>query len=83
VALFTAYLRMLGATVGATPSFVGPMAKQHRMFALTVASLCAAAESLWTGSRWVMWIGLWVIVAGSIVTAARRLRRILVEVEAR
>jgi len=83
VALFTAYLRMLAATVGATPSFIGPMAKQHRMFVLTVASLCAAAESLWTGSRWAMWIGLWVIVAGSIVTAARRLRRILVEAEAR
>jgi phosphatidylglycerophosphate synthase len=83
LALFTAYLRMLGMTVGTTPSFIGPMAKQHRMFTLTVTSLCAAAESLWTGSRWAMWIGLWVIVAGSIATAARRLRRILVEVETR
>ena len=83
LALFTAYVRMLGTTVGVRPSFIGPMAKQHRMFVLTVASLCAAAESLWTGSRWALWIALWVIVAGSMVTAARRLRRILVEVETR
>jgi phosphatidylglycerophosphate synthase len=83
LAVFTAYVRLLGGTVGANQSFIGPMAKQHRMFTLTIAALCAAAESLLTGSRWALWLGLVLIVAGSIVTAARRLRRILVEVEAR
>jgi phosphatidylglycerophosphate synthase len=83
LALFTAYVRTLGGTVGATQSFIGPMAKQHRMFTLTVASLTAAAESLWIGSRWLLWLGLVTIVAGSIVTAARRLRQIVLEVEAR
>jgi len=37
-ALLTAYLRVLGRSVGAGTYFIGPMAKQHRMAVLTVAS---------------------------------------------
>jgi phosphatidylglycerophosphate synthase len=40
VAMFVAYVRALGASVGAGQIFLGPMAKPHRMFTLTV--LCVA-----------------------------------------
>jgi phosphatidylglycerophosphate synthase len=83
LALFTAYVRMLGASLGATQLFIGPMAKQHRMFTLTVFTLVAAVETLLGMPPRAIRIGLGVIVAGSIVTAFRRTQRIAVEVEAR
>ena len=45
-AVFTAYVRVLGGSLGLTQHFIGPMAKQHRMFTLTVAALLAAVEAL-------------------------------------
>jgi phosphatidylglycerophosphate synthase len=83
LALFTAYVRVLGGALGVTQHFIGPMAKQHRMFALTVFTLLAAAEALLGMPPRAMRIGLGVIVAGSMVTAYRRTRRIAAEVEAR
>jgi phosphatidylglycerophosphate synthase len=83
LALFTAYVRVLGGALGVTQHFIGPMAKQHRMFALTVFTLLAAAEALLAMPPRSMRIGLGVIVAGSIVTSFRRIRRIAAEVEAR
>ena len=83
LALFTAYVRMLGASLGVTQRFIGPMAKQHRMFTLTVFTFLAAAETLIGMPPRAIRAGLGVIVAGSIVTAFRRTRRIAVEVEAR
>jgi phosphatidylglycerophosphate synthase len=82
-AVFTAYVRLLGGSVGTAQHFIGPMAKQHRMFALTVASLAAALESVLGLPGRAVPIGLAVIIAGSIVTAIRRTRRILHEVESR
>lgn len=46
LALMTAYIRVLGGTLTGSQSFAGPMAKQHRMFALTLACLGSIAE-LW------------------------------------
>ena len=43
-AVFTAYIRVLGGSLGAVQHFIGPMAKQHRMFTLTVGTLLAAVE---------------------------------------
>src|SRR5438309_3229634 len=37
LALLTAYIRVLGGSLGAPQTFAGPMAKPHRMFILTVA----------------------------------------------
>jgi len=48
------------------------MAKPHRMAALTVTALAALVEALWMESRLAIEIGLWVIAAGTIVTAVRR-----------
>jgi phosphatidylglycerophosphate synthase len=83
LALFTAYVRVLGGSLGVTQHFIGPMAKQHRMFTLTVATLLAAVETLLDMPSWAIPIGLGVIVVGSIVTVFRRVERIAGEVNAR
>ncbi|MEQ1505882.1 MAG: CDP-alcohol phosphatidyltransferase family protein [Myxococcota bacterium] len=66
VALHVAYVRVLGAASGTPTFFVGPMAKQHRMAALTVACAVSVFHP-------VIDVALGVIVAGGIVTAVRRL----------
>lgn len=83
LAVFTAYVRLLGGSLGVTQHFIGPMAKQHRMFTLTVATLLSAAETLLDMPPRAIRVGLAVIAAGSMVTAWRRTRRIAREVEAR
>jgi phosphatidylglycerophosphate synthase len=82
-ALFTAYVRLLGGSLGVTQHFIGPMAKQHRMFTLTIATLLAAVESMMGLPPRSMRIGLVVIVAGSVVTSVRRTARIAREVASR
>lgn len=42
VAVFVAYIRALGASVGAGQIFLGPMAKPHRMFVMTMGCLLSA-----------------------------------------
>jgi phosphatidylglycerophosphate synthase len=83
LAVFTAYVRLLGGSLGVTQHFIGPMAKQHRMFTLTVVTLFAAAETWLDMPPRAIRIGLGVIVAGSVVTVIRRTRRIAGEIEAR
>lgn len=83
VAVLTAYIRVFGGSIGATQHFIGPMAKQHRMFTLTVVALLAAGETLASRPPWIIRSGLALIAAGSIVTAIRRLARIAAEVKAR
>ena len=46
LAVLTAYVRVLGGSLGVTQHFIGPMAKQHRMFTLTIATLLSAVETL-------------------------------------
>jgi phosphatidylglycerophosphate synthase len=83
LALFTAYVRAEGKVAGAPQEFCGPMAKQQRMAVLTFAALFAAVvPEAWQPHHssfpgWgVIAAALLIIVAGSAVTAMRRLRRI-------
>lgn len=78
-AVFTAYVRLLGGSLGVTQHFIGPMAKQHRMFTLTVALLLSAVETLAGAEPRALAAGLVLIAAGSIATSARRTRRIVGE----
>jgi phosphatidylglycerophosphate synthase len=39
LAMLTAYIRLLGGTLGATQTFAGPAAKQHRMAVVTILLL--------------------------------------------
>ena len=83
LALFTAYIRVLAGSLGVTQSFAGPMAKQHRMFIITVVAMASAAEA-WLGLPMrAMPIGLAIVVFGAIVTIARRIHRMSRELEAR
>ncbi|MGH9308449.1 MAG: CDP-alcohol phosphatidyltransferase family protein [Vicinamibacterales bacterium] len=79
MALLTAYVRVLGGSLGLRPPFIGPMAKQHRMFVLTVVTLLAACETAAGTRALAIPTGLAVIVLGSIVTVGRRTRRLLDE----
>ena len=83
LSVMTAYIRVLGGTLGVTQSFMGPMAKQHRMFVLTLACFGSIVE-LWVrqdgkSPEEVMRVALTVIVLGSVITCWRRLRLIAAE----
>lgn len=82
LALLTAYIRALGVAAGAAQCFLGPMAKPHRMFALTLGCLVAAGFA--ATPQWPAVLGstLVLIVLGSAWTALRRLRRIAIELRA-
>ncbi|MBZ5506902.1 MAG: CDP-alcohol phosphatidyltransferase family protein [Acidobacteriia bacterium] len=83
LAIFTAYVRMLGGASGLKQSFIGPMAKQHRMFALTLACTLAIFETRFTSAGTILWTALIVINLGCLVTIWRRTARIARELEAR
>ena len=82
-AVVVAYVRALGGQIGAAQQFCGPMAKQQRMFTLTLACAATAAEILLDWPTRTMTLALGLIVLGSAITAARRTRRIARELEAR
>ena len=74
-AMATAYIRAVGRGLGQGSDFAGPMAKQQRMACVT--AVCVACALLphrltepWPG------IALWIILVGSLLTAARRLLRL-------
>jgi phosphatidylglycerophosphate synthase len=82
-AMMTAYVRAVGKGAGAPNDFCGPMAKQQRMFLVTMVSIfCAAAPAAWQRIDFgccaygVPGAVLIVILAGSLVTVVRRLWRI-------
>ena len=84
IAILTAYVRAVGKAAGASNLFVGPMAKPHRMFVLTItALLMAALPQNWQPS-WgeqhagLAALGLAVIIAGGLLTVLRRLWLIVV-----
>lgn len=80
LSLMTAYIRVLGGTLVGTQSFIGPMAKQHRMALLTLACLLSICELWWRRdgkpAEWVMTVVLAIIVVGSVFTCLRRVRLI-------
>jgi phosphatidylglycerophosphate synthase len=83
VAVLTAYIRAVGKAAGASNLFVGPMAKPHRMFVLTVASvLMGTLPTTWQPS-WgdshvgLMALGLAIIIFGGMLTFFRRLKLIV------
>jgi phosphatidylglycerophosphate synthase len=76
LALLTAYVRVLGGSLGVPQTFSGPMAKPHRMFAVTVGCVAAAVESVLGRPPWTLWAALVVIVVGAAVTILLRTVRI-------
>jgi phosphatidylglycerophosphate synthase len=75
-ALFCAYLRLLGGALGQDQRFTGPMAKQHRMAALTAGCLVAFGAGLAGIGPLPAQAMLALVLAGTILTALRRLAAI-------
>lgn len=81
-AVLTAYVRVLAGASGAKQRFVGPMAKQQRMAAITVALLLSILEGAVGSFGKCLAVALVVIVAGCAATAWRRTRLAVAELEA-
>jgi phosphatidylglycerophosphate synthase len=85
LAMGTAYVRVLGKSIGAGTYFIGPMAKQHRMATLTVACLICLIVQLVVPRRdfdgKILSLALWLICLGSAITAVRRMIYIARDVE--
>lgn len=78
-AIAAAYIRELGRAEGFAPDFSGPMAKQHRMAALTVGSVVAAFYA----SEWTLDLTLWIVVLGTAITIASRALKLISALKAR
>ncbi len=76
-AILTAYVRELGRACGQPADFSGPMAKPHRMAAVTIAAALTLFEPLWNGRNEVLTAALWIIAIGAAVTALRRSWRLV------
>jgi len=83
LALMTAYIRVLGGSLGLQQSFIGPMAKQHRMALLTGACVFSAFEQYLSLRGQIIGFALIVMVLGEIVTCARRTSRIVADLKKR
>ncbi len=77
LAVLIAYLRAFAGSLGQDASYAGPMAKQHRMAAVTVAAVAGIALSAWVDAQVILRLALWVIVLGSVATILRRMAEIL------
>ena len=73
----TAYVRAMSTTLDQADDFAGPMAKQHRMAVITCAALVGAAEAAYSGTQIALFVGLAVVIAGTVVTSLRRSRTLL------
>jgi phosphatidylglycerophosphate synthase len=77
LAVMTAYVREMGTRLGMAPDFSGPMAKPHRMAAVTAGAVLAAFAPLAGFGMGVLTLTLWVIVLGTAATVGLRSRRIV------
>ena len=83
LAVTTAYIRLLGGSMGTPQFFLGPMAKPHRMALLTGACVLSVFESYFGWHGQTMAAALLLMVAGMLVTCWRRTMRIVASLKAR
>jgi len=81
LAVMTAYVRTLGASIGAPVDFQGPMAKQHRMALMTLAYVLTAFEGYFWTPGYCLLVALGILVIGCIVTSIRRSKQAYVFLE--
>jgi phosphatidylglycerophosphate synthase len=81
-AAITAYIRVLGGSLGLKPDFRGPQAKPQRMALLTVACLATALEDVYSGSQYTLVVALCLLIVGTLWTIVRRTRAIAAELAA-
>ena len=68
----TAYIRVLGGANGLAQDFRGPMAKQHRMAAMSLGCLLAAAELHFNGTQHALVVTAYLIAVGAGLTCMTR-----------
>lgn len=73
LATMTAHARSYGGALGLAQDYRGPMAKQHRMFLITLACLVTAVEFGLRGTQQSLEVALWIVALGAAVTWWRRL----------
>jgi phosphatidylglycerophosphate synthase len=83
LAVMTAYVRVLGGSMGVPQDFRGPMAKPQRMAVLTVAAIADGVAGLYNWRGRLLFLALALIVLGAIVTMIRRTARMAKELNAR
>jgi phosphatidylglycerophosphate synthase len=71
-AAVTAYIRVLGGSLGLPQDFRGPMAKPHRMAAMTAGCLVAAVELPLNNTLHSLRLAAWIIAVGAAVTCVTR-----------
>lgn len=76
MAAFTAYIRVLGISMGAPAFFSGPFAKQHRMALMSLALIATIIGLFFSLTTEFLWISLILIIIGSFITTIRRLIQI-------
>lgn len=72
LAALTAYVRVFGGSLQLPQTFMGPMAKQHRMALMSIACLVAQIEYLTYQSLYSLLIALFIIIIGSAITCVTR-----------
>jgi phosphatidylglycerophosphate synthase len=83
LAVITAYIRLLGGSMGVTQYFLGPMAKPHRMALLTGACVVSMFENyLGLGGKTIA-LALIIMTIGMLVTCVRRTLRIVADLKQR
>jgi phosphatidylglycerophosphate synthase len=82
-AAVTAYIRVLGGTLGLAQDFRGPQAKPHRMAVMTVACLLSIGEWYWLGQHRLLQVAVILIGSGSIITCTTRTLAIARQLQAR
>lgn len=73
VAVITAYSRVLGRSLGTPSHFIGPMAKQHRMFLITIATIAEFFLFEASQAGIALYTALIIINIGGLFTVYRRL----------
>lgn len=75
-AAFTAYVRVLGVSMGAPAFFSGPFAKQHRMALMSIALIATMISLFFSFTTEFLWVAIILIIIGSFITTIRRLIQI-------
>ncbi len=72
MAVMTAYIRVLSASLGAPSDFSGPMSKVHRVTLLTIACFLTIFEGIFWQQGYIMAFTLIIITIGCFITCYRR-----------
>ena len=82
-AAVTAYIRVLGGSLGLPQDFRGPQAKPHRMAVMTAGCLIGAIEIVIWQTQYALLAAAWIIGVGAALTCVTRTVSIAKQLNAR